>query len=254
MHGPLALAHNGNIVNAPALRDELLSRGFGLTATSDTEVMTLMLAAAGGRTWEERLERTLPAWKGAFSLVLLSQRPGARRARPVGLPAAVGRPPPERRPRRRQRDVRAQHARLRRDRRGAARRDRHAAGRRDAPPPGARPGRPVGPLHVRVRLLLPPRLGVGRPQRPPRPPAARRRARARVPASTPTSSSRCPTPRSRPPSGTRRRQRHPVQRRPDQEPLHRPHVHRADPGAPRARRGAQVQRPRREPRRQAGRS
>ena len=49
MHGPLALAHNGNIVNAPALRDELLTRGFGLTATSDTEVMTLMLAAAGGR-------------------------------------------------------------------------------------------------------------------------------------------------------------------------------------------------------------
>jgi amidophosphoribosyltransferase len=43
MHGPLALAHNGNLVNAPALRDELLSRGFGLTA-----------------------------WKGAFSLVVLA--------------------------------------------------------------------------------------------------------------------------------------------------------------------------------------
>ena len=27
MHGPLALAHNGNLVNAPALRDELLTRG-----------------------------------------------------------------------------------------------------------------------------------------------------------------------------------------------------------------------------------
>ena len=73
MHGPLAVAHNGNLVNAAALRDELLSRGFGLTATSDTEVIALMLAAAGGRTWEERLERTLPAWKGAFSLVLLAK-------------------------------------------------------------------------------------------------------------------------------------------------------------------------------------
>jgi amidophosphoribosyltransferase len=71
MHGPLALAHNGNLVNALSLREELLQRGFGLTATSDTEVMVLMLAAAGGRTWEERLERTLPAWKGAYSLVLL---------------------------------------------------------------------------------------------------------------------------------------------------------------------------------------
>ncbi|MEI8238530.1 MAG: amidophosphoribosyltransferase [Actinomycetota bacterium] len=71
MHGPLAVAHNGNLVNAAALRDELLARGFGLTATSDTEVITLMLAAAGGSTWEDRIERTLPAWKGAYSLVLL---------------------------------------------------------------------------------------------------------------------------------------------------------------------------------------
>jgi amidophosphoribosyltransferase len=71
MHGPLAVAHNGNLVNAASLRDELLARGFGLTATSDTEVITLMLAAAGGATWEDRIERTLPAWKGAYSLVLL---------------------------------------------------------------------------------------------------------------------------------------------------------------------------------------
>ncbi len=28
MHGPLALAHNGNVVNATALRDELLAQGF----------------------------------------------------------------------------------------------------------------------------------------------------------------------------------------------------------------------------------
>ncbi len=72
MHGPLAVAHNGNLVNATALRDELLGRGFGLTATSDTEVFTLMLAAAGGRTWEERVERTMPAWKGAYSMVILA--------------------------------------------------------------------------------------------------------------------------------------------------------------------------------------
>jgi amidophosphoribosyltransferase len=71
MHGPLAVGHNGNLVNASALREELLARGFGLTATSDTEVLTLMLAAAGGRSWEDRIERTLPAWKGAYCVVLL---------------------------------------------------------------------------------------------------------------------------------------------------------------------------------------
>jgi len=94
MHGPLAVAHNGNIVNASALRDELLNRGFGLTATSDTEVIALMLAAAGGRTWQERLERTLPAWKGAFSLVLLAADEVIAVRDPWGFrPLSVGRLP-----------------------------------------------------------------------------------------------------------------------------------------------------------------
>ena len=94
MHGPLAVAHNGNLVNAAELRDELLQKGFGLTASSDTEVMTLMLAAAGGRTWEQRLERTLPAWKGAFSLVILAADRVIAARDPWGFrPMSVGRLP-----------------------------------------------------------------------------------------------------------------------------------------------------------------
>ena len=94
MHGPLAVAHNGNIVNAPALREELLTRGFGLTASSDTEVISLMLAAAGGKTWEDRLERTLPALKGAFSLVLLANDRVLAVRDPWGFrPLSVGRLP-----------------------------------------------------------------------------------------------------------------------------------------------------------------
>ncbi len=94
MHGPLAVAHNGNLRNASTLRDELLARGFGLTATSDTEVFTLMLAASGGRTWEERLERTAPAWKGAFSLVLLTADQVIAVRDPWGFrPLSVGRLP-----------------------------------------------------------------------------------------------------------------------------------------------------------------
>jgi len=94
MHGPLSVAHNGNLVNATALRDELLHRGFGLTATSDTEVFTLMLAAAGGQTWQERIERTLPAWKGAFSLVILASDQVIAVRDPWGFrPLSVGRLP-----------------------------------------------------------------------------------------------------------------------------------------------------------------
>lgn len=94
MHGPLALAHNGNLTNAESLRDELLGRGFALTATSDSEVMTLMLAATSGRTWEERIERTIPAWKGAFSLVLLTADRVIATRDPWGFrPLSVGRLP-----------------------------------------------------------------------------------------------------------------------------------------------------------------
>jgi amidophosphoribosyltransferase len=94
MHGTLAVAHNGNLVNATALRDELLGRGFGLSATSDTEVLTLMLAAAGGRTWEERIERTMPAWKGAYSMVILANDRVLAVRDPWGFrPLSVGRLP-----------------------------------------------------------------------------------------------------------------------------------------------------------------
>ncbi|MEO6123753.1 MAG: amidophosphoribosyltransferase [Ilumatobacteraceae bacterium] len=94
MHGTLAVAHNGNLVNATALRDELLGRGFGLSATSDTEVLTLMLAAAGGRSWEERIERTMPAWKGAYSMVILANDRVLAVRDPWGFrPLSVGRLP-----------------------------------------------------------------------------------------------------------------------------------------------------------------
>ncbi|MEJ5223183.1 MAG: class II glutamine amidotransferase, partial [Anaerolineales bacterium] len=54
MNGPLALAHNGNLVNSAELRDELMRQGVGFSSTSDSEVMTMMLARDSGATWEER--------------------------------------------------------------------------------------------------------------------------------------------------------------------------------------------------------
>ncbi|MDQ1425609.1 MAG: amidophosphoribosyltransferase [Acidimicrobiaceae bacterium] len=92
--GPLAVGHNGNLVNAAELRDDLLARGFGLTATSDTEVLTLMLAAASGSTWEDRLERTMASWRGAYSLVILAADRVLAVRDPWGFrPLSVGRLP-----------------------------------------------------------------------------------------------------------------------------------------------------------------
>jgi len=71
-YGPVALAHNGNLVNADELREGLLAHGAGLTSSSDSEVMVLMLAAAPGDTWLDRLAHAMQDWVGAFSLVILT--------------------------------------------------------------------------------------------------------------------------------------------------------------------------------------
>lgn len=71
-YGPIALAHNGNLVNAPSLRKKLLEHGVGLSSTSDTEVMLMMLAAAKGETWEDRILDCMKEWQGAFSFVVLT--------------------------------------------------------------------------------------------------------------------------------------------------------------------------------------
>jgi amidophosphoribosyltransferase len=73
IHGPLALAHNGNLVNSAELRNELLQQGMGFSSSSDTEVMTMMLARNGGTTWEERIKTAMKKWKGAYSLVILTR-------------------------------------------------------------------------------------------------------------------------------------------------------------------------------------
>jgi len=73
IHGPLALAHNGNLVNSAQLRNELMEHGVGLSSSSDTEVMTMMLARNGGATWEERIKTAMKKWVGAYSLVILTR-------------------------------------------------------------------------------------------------------------------------------------------------------------------------------------
>ncbi|RME36727.1 MAG: amidophosphoribosyltransferase, partial [Deltaproteobacteria bacterium] len=94
VHGPLALAHNGNLVNAAALRNELLARGVPLTTRSDSEVMTVMLAGAPGADWMDRLAWCMPHWEGAYSLVILTLE-GVYAARdPWGLrPLTIGQLP-----------------------------------------------------------------------------------------------------------------------------------------------------------------
>jgi amidophosphoribosyltransferase len=73
MYGPLALGHNGNLVNSADLRESLLRDGVGLSSSSDTEVMTMMLARAQGSSWSDRIQDCMRKWRGAYSLVILTR-------------------------------------------------------------------------------------------------------------------------------------------------------------------------------------
>lgn len=69
--GTLALAHNGNLVNAPMLRAELEDAGCRFHATSDTEVMMKLIATAPARTLEEAIAYCMERILGAYTVVAL---------------------------------------------------------------------------------------------------------------------------------------------------------------------------------------
>jgi amidophosphoribosyltransferase len=69
--GPRAIAHNGNLTNAHAIRAELEGQGSIFQSTMDTEVVVHLMARARG-SLEERLVDALSRIRGAYSLVLLA--------------------------------------------------------------------------------------------------------------------------------------------------------------------------------------
>ena len=68
--GPLAIAHNGNLVNAPELKRELVEKGAIFTTSSDTEVLVHLIARSGTATIEEQIREALEQVDGAYSLVI----------------------------------------------------------------------------------------------------------------------------------------------------------------------------------------
>jgi amidophosphoribosyltransferase len=92
--GPIGVAHNGNLVNAGELRQEVLKRGVGLYSSSDSEVIIMMLAGAAGDTWDDRIRNCMPKWRGAYSLVILTRDSVYAVRDPWGFrPLSVGRLP-----------------------------------------------------------------------------------------------------------------------------------------------------------------
>jgi len=90
--GPLAIAHNGNLVNADELRAELEQEGSIFTTTSDTEVFLHLMARSRAESLVDALRDALGRVKGAYSLVLLAGEKVLAARDPQGFrPLTIGR-------------------------------------------------------------------------------------------------------------------------------------------------------------------
>ena len=69
----LALAHNGNVINALDLRREMEDRGYQFAGANDSEVIASVLANAPARDWEDRVSYLMRRLQGAYSLTVLTK-------------------------------------------------------------------------------------------------------------------------------------------------------------------------------------
>jgi len=68
----VALAHNGNLINAVELHEELSARGVAFRSTSDSELIAAMLSTHEADTLADALEDVMPRLEGAFSTVVMT--------------------------------------------------------------------------------------------------------------------------------------------------------------------------------------
>ncbi|HEY4915883.1 MAG TPA: amidophosphoribosyltransferase [Solirubrobacteraceae bacterium] len=87
----VALAHNGNLINALELHEELLDRGVSFSSTSDSEIIAAMIATHPADSVEDAIADVLPRLRGAFSIVAMTKDRVVAFRDPHGLrPLAIG--------------------------------------------------------------------------------------------------------------------------------------------------------------------
>jgi amidophosphoribosyltransferase len=93
-NGPVAIAHNGNFVNATSLREELKGQGAIFQGTNDTECLLHLLARHKSNDIVQCLKDSLPRLVGAYSMVLLTHDRLVAVRDPYGFrPLVLGRRP-----------------------------------------------------------------------------------------------------------------------------------------------------------------
>lgn len=70
----IAIAHNGNIINASYLYEELVERGYTFRTSTDTEVIANLIMSAPEKDWLEKIKYAMHRLQGAYSLVCMTPR------------------------------------------------------------------------------------------------------------------------------------------------------------------------------------
>src|SRR5437660_10641137 len=90
-HRTIALAHNGNLINAVELHSELRGRDVPFRSTSDSEIIAALLATHPAQRIEDAVADVLPRLRGAFSTVAMTEEAVIAFRDPHGLrPLALG--------------------------------------------------------------------------------------------------------------------------------------------------------------------
>lgn len=71
--GSLALCHNGNLVNATALKHQLEGQGSIFQTSSDTEVLAHLIKRAGFSSLKDRVKNALSMIKGAYAFLIMTE-------------------------------------------------------------------------------------------------------------------------------------------------------------------------------------
>jgi amidophosphoribosyltransferase len=91
-NGSLALAHNGNLVNAHALKHQLEAQGSIFQTSSDTEVLAHLIKRSGFHLMKDRVKNALTMLKGAYAFIIMTESELLVALDPHGLrPLSIGR-------------------------------------------------------------------------------------------------------------------------------------------------------------------
>jgi amidophosphoribosyltransferase len=87
----LALAHNGNLINAVLLHSDLREAGVAFRSTSDSEIIAALLSTHGATTIEDAVADVMTRVEGAYSTVVMTKDRVVAFRDPAGLrPLSLG--------------------------------------------------------------------------------------------------------------------------------------------------------------------